>query len=671
MIAFGALLLPALLAAAPPPPAARIDKMAEILSLEDHRSLGDGALERDLGDADRSVRRRAALAAGRIGDPAALPALLQLMNDNEPEVRQMAAFALGLLGDNRAVERLVAALGDSQAVVRARSLEALGRVGDAATAPQVAGAVLAALPQGAPLLTVRGDNPSSASDPWAELRSGLFALFRLKDARVAAGVMVSNGHSRFDWWAASYTAMRLESPLMKPVLLDAAASSDPLSRAIAARGLGALKDASVVDTLARLARDRDTGVAVAAVRALGVCGDGRGLAAVVPALDSKDPSLVHEALLALAALPPDKGLRERIVPRIGDSQPWIRAAALQALAHSDRDELALVLSGMDPDPDWSVRAALADALGAQRDELSASILHGMLEDPDVRVLPHVLAALRESRGNDSAETLRQHLVHADPVVRAAAVEGLAALGVPGLTPVLLGVYHASLADRELDARTAVVAALAKERAAEALSGLENVARSDPARVVRSQAAAALRELGREAPPVGPEALERPLADYRDAMRLFDPFPGVPLYSPRAILHTRQGDIEVLLDTVEAPLAVASFLDLARRGFYDGLTFHRVVPGFVVQGGCPRGDGAGGPGYTLRCELGERPYGRGTVGMALSGRDTGGSQFFISLAPAPHLDGAYTVLGAVSRGMEVVDQITPGDTILQVEVWDGR
>ena len=670
MIALVAVLLPTLLAASAPP-AARIDKMAEVLSLEDRRTLGSGALERHLRDPDRSLRRRGALAAGRIGDPAAVPPLLELMNDPEVEVRQMTAFALGLIGDRTAVERLVAALGDSEAVVRARSLEALGRIGDPRAAPDVARAVLGSLPKGAPRLTVRGDDPGSPTDPWMELRSGLFALFRLKDARVAESVLVSGGRSRFDWWAATYVAMRLESPILKPVLEDAAASSDPLSRTIAARGLGALKDASVVDLLGRLARDREPGVVVAAIRALAVCGDGRGVPVVAAALESADLTVKQEALLALSTLPPDRALRARVVPYVGAAQPWIRGAALQALARIDRDEFALVLSGLDPDPEWSVRAALATALGSVGDEVSTSILHSMLKDEDVRVLPAVLEALRKSRGIDSVETLRQRLTHPDVVVRSAAAEGLAALGAPGVTPALIEAYRASLGDRDLDARTALVSALQAQKDSGAASALLEVAKSDPSRVVRAQAAAALRELGREAPPLGPEAVDRPFADYREAMRPYDPIPGVPLYSPRAILHTRYGKAEILLNTIEAPLTVDSFMDLARRGFYDGLTFHRVVPGFVTQGGCPRGDGSGGPGYTLRSELGQRPYGRGAVGMALSGQDTGGSQFFITHAPAPHLDGAYALFGTVTSGMDVVERIRPGDVIEHVEIWDGR
>ena len=113
------------------------------------------------------------------------------------------------------------------------------------------------------------------------------------------------------------------------------------------------------------------------------------------------------------------------------------------------------------------------------------------------------------------------------------------------------------------------------------------------------------------------------------------------------------------------------MTLARRGFFNGLAWHRVVPNFVVQDGDPRGDGEGGAGHTIRDELNPRPYLRGTVGMALDGPDTGGSQYFITHSPQPHLDGRYTVFGRVVSGIAVVDQLQPGDTIRQVRVWDGK
>jgi len=122
--------------------------------------------------------------------------------------------------------------------------------------------------------------------------------------------------------------------------------------------------------------------------------------------------------------------------------------------------------------------------------------------------------------------------------------------------------------------------------------------------------------------------------------------------------------------VDAPLTTANFADLAERGFFDGVSIHRVVPGFVMQDGDPRGDGEGGPGYTVRDELGDRPYLRGTVGMALDWADTGGSQYFVTLAPQPHLDARYTVFGRVVAGMEVVESLRRGDLVERVRVWDG-
>jgi cyclophilin family peptidyl-prolyl cis-trans isomerase len=339
----------------------------------------------------------------------------------------------------------------------------------------------------------------------------------------------------------------------------------------------------------------------------------------------------------------------------------------------DRGDFALVLSGMDPDPVWWVRGALASALGDAGDETSVAILHGMLRDEDPRVLPAVLDALRRTRGKDSLDTLLRHLDHADLGVRAGAAEAIASLGAVGASAPLLAAWRRGLADGpgELEARLAAVAALAAQADDGAKAALLEVARQDPARAVRERAALALRAPGAEAPDPGPEAVVRPPLDYREAMAPYDPRPGVALYTPRAFLHTRHGTIEIHLDVVEAPLTTASFVDLARQGFYDGLTFHRVEPGFVVQGGCPRGDGNGGPGYTLRDEITRRSYGRGAVGMALSGKDTGVSQFFITLSPQPQLDGGYTLFGRVVSGMRAVDQIRPGDVIERVEVWTGE
>jgi cyclophilin family peptidyl-prolyl cis-trans isomerase len=139
----------------------------------------------------------------------------------------------------------------------------------------------------------------------------------------------------------------------------------------------------------------------------------------------------------------------------------------------------------------------------------------------------------------------------------------------------------------------------------------------------------------------------------------------------ACLETTRGHVEIELFREDAPLTVSNFVSLARRGFFDGLSFMRVVPFFVVQAGDPRNDQEGGPGYSIRCEINMHPFERGSIGMALAGKDTGGSQFFIALAPQPHLDGGYTCFGRVISGMQAVDQLVPGDRINKATIMEDR
>lgn len=142
-------------------------------------------------------------------------------------------------------------------------------------------------------------------------------------------------------------------------------------------------------------------------------------------------------------------------------------------------------------------------------------------------------------------------------------------------------------------------------------------------------------------------------------------------SKTAEIHTKKGVMKIEFFEKDAPNTVKNFTDLAKKGFYDGLTFHRVIPNFVIQGGCPKGTGAGGPGYNIKCELeGDNQYhDRGVLSMAHAGRNTGGSQFFIchSRDNTSHLDKNHTVFGKVVEGLEVIDQMKEGDVMEKVVV----
>jgi peptidyl-prolyl cis-trans isomerase B (cyclophilin B) len=140
---------------------------------------------------------------------------------------------------------------------------------------------------------------------------------------------------------------------------------------------------------------------------------------------------------------------------------------------------------------------------------------------------------------------------------------------------------------------------------------------------------------------------------------------------QAEIHTQKGIMKVNFYEKDAPNTVANFVKLSKQGFYDGLTFHRVIPEFVIQGGCPEGTGGGGPGYTIKCELtsGNQFHDRGVLSMAHAGRDTGGSQFFIchNRQNTKHLDRQHTCFGKVYEGLDVIDQIRAGDKIIKITI----
>ena len=140
---------------------------------------------------------------------------------------------------------------------------------------------------------------------------------------------------------------------------------------------------------------------------------------------------------------------------------------------------------------------------------------------------------------------------------------------------------------------------------------------------------------------------------------------------KALIKTDKGDMTVEFYEKEAPNTVKNFTTLIEKGFYNGLTFHRVIPNFVIQGGCPDGTGAGGPGYSIDCELdgGKQYHDKGVLSMAHAGKNTGGSQFFIchSRTQTSHLDGKHTCFGIVTEGLDVIDQIAPKDKIVSIEI----
>jgi cyclophilin family peptidyl-prolyl cis-trans isomerase len=685
--------------ATPPPPAPPVvtweEKLQWIMRLEDQRILRDpnppapvilrpstgrqpaivappppSDLLRLLKDPEARTRRRAALAAGRVGLSEAIAPLSALLSgDEEPEVRQMAAFALGLIADASARAALQKALGDPSALVQGRAAEALGLIGDRGDASLVGGMVRAHVQAGV-LASIAPDDLTQPMSPQIEaVRLGLYALVRFRDfGALAAAALDGQGQPVSRWWPVSFALQRIEDPKAAPALLALLNTEGRYTAAFAARGLGAVKATQAAPALATIIRDRrrDPAVVIQAIRAIAAIGHGGSspaLAAIVA--DAKADAAVRvEALTALGALRAD-GVTDLLLDLMSDPSPPLRGGAMRALASIDPETFLTALSGLDPDRDWTVRTAQAAALGTLTAEQAQPRLQVMLRDADQRVVPAVLNALVAVKAPHVAEILLSHLEAEDFAVRAAAAHGLGRLKVASASPALAAAFRAAEGESTYVARAAALAALVTVDPAAARPLLQ-AALGDRDWAVRVRAEALLRELKA---PVDPGAI-RPAPPGRPMSAPELAWAAAPPYSPRAYIETSRGTIEIELAVLDAPATVASFIDLARRGFFNGVPIHRVVADFVVQDGDPRGDGEGGPGYTLRDEINQRPYLRGTVGMALDWADTGGSQFFITHSPQPHLDARYTVFGGVVNGMEVVDRIQPRDAIASIRIWDG-
>ena len=671
-----------LLLLAPPRPAAAqqptpsadetlVGQLAALLAAADTRRLDAAAIRDALANPNPAVRRQAALAAGRIGDVAAVDLLVPALSDTSDVVRAAAAFALGLLKDARAVAPLVqlvrATRGADQGLPEIEAVTAIAKIGGDEGARALADVMATGSPGAPP--------PAPPA-----VTAALLESWRLGTrAPVTELVAYAESPDLTARWRALYALGRLRAPRGAARLVAALTDRDAGIRAVAARGVTkALLDSaridarSAVDRLRPLLEEQNPQIRINALRALGSFRDSGLAAAVAPLVADQNIGVAVQAETTLGALRGSPAL-QALRPRLASSVFALRRQALIALAQADSAAGVAAAAQVAGDADWRWRSVAAEAFGAAR---ARPPLEAQLDDPDGRVVAQALQVLQRIVSSSPDDTTllpraRALLAHADAAVRSIAADLLALHPRAEDVDLLVQAYRRAEGDPFNDARLSAVAALGAIAAASPTGRLRVATRFVSAvprpddYVVRRLAGDTLPDAREAWGPAVPIVTGRTAAEYRDVARrwLAPALTGQP--NPRVTLETDRGTLEIELLTAEAPLTVAAFLALVERRYFDGTRWHRVVPNFVVQDGDPRGDGWGGPGFLLRDEVNPVRYDVGTVGMALSGPDTGGSQYFITHSPQPHLDGIYTVFGRVAAGGAVLDAIAQGDRIRSI------
>jgi cyclophilin family peptidyl-prolyl cis-trans isomerase/HEAT repeat protein len=609
--------------------------------------------------AKRPKRRvLAASALGRIMSPKGIDLLLRLTADPMPFVREEAAFALGQLGwqeessGGRLAEiqaALTGLLSDKQPGVRLAAVEALGKTSlekapellapafASKNAPVRAAAVMA-LFRARMILKLRNPAAPPGELP-EELRGRLEALAADKDASVRQNT--------------AYFFARNSEPKAEKAVAALLADKNRWTRMFAAMGLSKMKAKSSKRELVHASGDPDYQVRLAALSALLASGES---ALEVPAL--ADDKSFHLRAAFAAGLDPTKETEAGVLLNLlKDASPTVRAEAVKAAAKGKGEGLQAWLREQGRQAHWLVREATVHASSGLPESERASFLADHLGDSEIAVRAAALEALLALPGQASYAELKKSLESPELAIRGIAVSALKERKEKEAPELAWKAYNSSLDQKWIEMREELSEIFAKVEGEEGTDFLRKLLQ-DPASSVRAKARKALQARGLTDIPVYPEpALSR--SPHRNLS-----FSRAPLVR----METNRGTFTVETYPHSAPVHVGDFVGNVKAGYYDGLSWHRVVSNFVVQGGDPDGSGWGGAGYALRAEINRQPFLRGALGMPRSqGFDTGGSQLFFSPIPVPHLDGQYTVFGIVVEGIEVLDRLERGDKILSAKV----
>ncbi len=630
-----------------------------IARYEDARDDGDGLLETLLASGSEPTRERAAFALGRLPFPGSgatvTAALCSALVDESPRVRAAAAFALGLRADPGAADALLLRQSDAESAVRARVVEAASRIDDG----RLRALVLNALED--PSEVVRAEaaiGPHRWKPDAPDADEVDEALLDLTREATRAG----------ETWRALFSLARRKCELARGAFEAGLSCSDARARIFAAQGLKSLPHKRSSDDALRAAlSDADWRVVCEAALALGEHPDPEAVPELSRAMEHASAHVRRCVAEALGHFAASKDAVRPLLERARvDVSANVRGAALVSQVRLQGDEVASEVEALADREDPRLRAGAATAAALLPDGKAVPLLVRLSKDKILRVADIAARGLKDHPTPEARARIAALLEDGDNGLRLAAAETLKEIGGPEDLERLGRCLATSRGDISGEIASNVLDAAARIGGETARGILERgTSHSDP--FVRRKAEALLaksfpgsRVTSARLPENRPSRVPLPGIDYPA---------GGP--NPRVEIVTNRGSLVFELLRDETPVHVFNFLALARRGFYDGLTFHRVVPDFVIQGGDPRGDGNGGTtwrGVSLRGEFTPRKFSRGSLGMPRNDDpDSGGCQIFVTHRETPHLDGRYTLFGELREGFDVLDAIEVGDTIRKVRI----
>ena len=649
----------------------------EVIDAENHREHDSKSIKLGLKSLNPRIRVVSVRALGRIGHVTSLAQVQDMVNDRSAEVRQSAAFAIGMIAFANPVDAAVDAsltnliekfARETSTAVKAEIALAVGRSGRSSNLDWLANVladhrsgleILGPAAQGVGFVLLK--NPVDSVIPESLLKS----LVDLSGGSSKAAVSAAFALARY---SGSVSPVHLQS-----LLTAFSNTKNDEARAFLARALGRTKSPEALAALVVSAKsDRIIGVRVNALRGISSfpVADGNCVEicdALVAALSDPSSQARVQGMLSLESI----GAKAKVAAPallkviLESKSTWEVNSALSALVVLSPEEARpFVLNSLKlawPKNRVAIAALAGTSGGASGSDLA--LLLPLISSADVREANDAAIAAGGYADDLIDTTLQPHLLKAlsrlDATLTGTVAEIAGRRVWKNFALPLVEIYESFNKPDAAEVKIAIISALEAIGSEEVLVLLEKALKDDHRGVSLAAANAIMKISGRDVHDLVP-ASTTIHATTPDILKL------TKATVARVKLKTARGSV-VLRMLRSAPLTAANFIDLAEQGLYNGTSFHRLVPYFVAQGGDPRGDGSGGPGFFIRDEVGVVSHLRGTVGIATSGKDTGGSQFFINHGPNLHLDGNYTVFAMVESGMEVVDKLEAEDIVESITV----